>query len=138
LSSRATAKFEVKSWDEKAYSEIAGSPKLTRASVLESIEGGIVGEGTTEYVMVYLTEDSASFVRIERIVGRIGAKSGTFVLQGSGTYENGTAKGDYFVVPGSGTGDLRGLRGKGSFHAHREPRGTMMLDYEFESGRGGK
>lgn len=128
----AKARFEVKSWDEKAYSEHTGEPKLTRATVLESIEGDIVGEGSTEYVMVYVTDESASFVRVERIAGRIGAKSGSFVLQGSGTYAEGTAKGDYEVVPGSATADLKGLRGKGSFEAHRAPSGSMTLEYDFE------
>lgn len=32
-----TGNFEVKSWDEKPYSEIAGQPKLTRADPLKTL-----------------------------------------------------------------------------------------------------
>lgn len=132
MSVHAAAKFEVKSWDEKPFSEEPGSPKLTRATVVESLDGDIVGEETTEYLMAHLSDESASFVRLTRVVGKIGGRSGSFVLQGSGTCADGTAKGDFFVVRGSGTGELKGLRGKGGFHAQREPRGTITLDYELE------
>jgi len=52
-------------------------------------------------------------VTIDRIVGTLAGKAGSFVLQGSGTYSAtaGEAKWRAFVVPGSATGDLRGLRG---------------------------
>jgi hypothetical protein len=132
MSKSATATFEVKSWDEKPYSEEAGAPKLTRASVVESLEGDIAGEGKTEYLMAYINEDKASFVRLERVVGRLAGRSGSFLLQGHGTYADGTAQGEYAIVPGSGSGELKGLRGKGAFRAHREPRGTMTLEYDFE------
>ena len=38
---------------------------------------------------------SASFVGLERFVGRIGPKAGTFVLQRTGVFENGQVKEAY-------------------------------------------
>jgi len=123
----------VKSWDEKPYEELDGGAKLTRASVTKSFQGDIQGESTLEYLMFYREDGSASFVGLERVVGRVGGRLGSFVLQHSGTDEGGTAKATYFVVPGSGTGDLRGLRGEGSSalsgHAQHYP---ITLDYDFE------
>src|SRR5438874_11684434 len=74
----AKARFAIKSWDEKAYSEGQDLPKLTRASVTKTFTGDIEGEGQVEYLMMYRSDGSATFVGLERVTGRIGAKSGTF------------------------------------------------------------
>ena len=132
MSKRATATFQVKSWDEKPYDEIDEGPKLTRASVTKSFRGDIEGEGTLEYLMIHRDDGSASFVGLERVVGRVGDRSGTFVLQHSGTFEGGTAKATWFVVPGSGTGDLRGLRGEGGFASAHAEDYPITLEYDFE------
>src|SRR5512135_3034040 len=110
----ANARFAIKSWDEKPYHEGQDVPKLTRASVIKTFTGDIEGEGQVEYLMMYRSDGSATFVGLERIVGRIGAKAGTFVLQRTGVFEDGQAKESYSVIPGSATGQLRGLRGDGS------------------------
>ncbi len=49
----ANARFAIKSWDEKAYSEGQNLPKLTRASVGKTYTGEIEGEGQVEYLMMY-------------------------------------------------------------------------------------
>ena len=128
----ATATFEVKAWEEKPYDEIDEGPKLTRASVTKSFSGDIEGEGTVEYLMIHRDDGSASFVGLERVVGRVGDRSGSFVLKHTGTFEGGTAKTTWFVVPGSGTGDLRGLRGEGGFASAHAERYSVTLDYDFE------
>lgn len=110
----ANARFAIQSWDEKPYSEGPDLPKLTRASVSKTFTGDVEGEGHVEYLMMYRDDGSAAFVGLERVVGQIGGKSGTFVLQRSGVFENGEAKESYSVVSGSATGDLRGLSGEGS------------------------
>ncbi len=128
----ATATFEVKAWEEKPYDEIDEGPKLTRASVTKSFSGDIEGEGAVEYLMIHRDDGSASFVGLERVVGRVGDRSGSFVLQHTGTFEGGTAKTTWFVVPGSGTGALRGLRGEGGFASAHAERYSITLDYDFE------
>ena len=126
--------FEVKSWDESPYNEVDGLPKLTRANVTYTHQGVIDGERTSSSLMVYAIDGSASFVILDRVIGKIGDRSGSFVLQGSGTYSSadGIARGNWFVVPGSGTGDLAGLRGEGGFVAGHQPPGTITFDYYFE------
>lgn len=133
MSTQATGTFEVKSWDEKSYQELGGGAKLTRASVTKSFRGDIEGEGTLEYLMCYPTDGPATFVGLEHIIGRIGDRSGSFVLQHSGSDDGGTTKISYFVAPGSGTGDLRGLRGEGRITLSRQVQHyPMQLDYNFE------
>src|SRR5918999_2526511 len=104
----ASAGFAIKSWDEKPYSEGEDLPKLTRASVMKTFTGDIEGEGHVEYLMMYRSDGSATFVGLERVVGRIGGKSGTFVLERFGAFEGGQAKESYSIIPGSATGDLQG------------------------------
>ena len=107
----ANSRFTIKSWDEKPYSEGQGLPKLTRAAVTKTFTGDIAGEGHVEYLMMYPSDGSATFVGLERVVGQLSGKAGSFVLQRTGTFENGVAKESYVVISGSGTGELRGLLG---------------------------
>jgi hypothetical protein len=60
------------------------------------------------------SDGSAIFVGLERVVGRIGGKTVTFVLQRTAVFESGEAKECYSVIPGFAPGDLRGLQGDGS------------------------
>jgi hypothetical protein len=126
----ANARFAIKEWDEKAYRE--GHPKLTRAGVTKTYTGDIEGEGQVEYLMMYRSDGSASFVGLERVVGRLGGRSGTFVLQRTGVFEGGQAKEAYVVVSGSGTEELRGLRGEGSSAVGHGTEHPFTLDYELD------
>ena len=125
--------FAIKNWDEKPYSEGDGLPKLTKASVEKTFTGDLEGEGHVEYLMMYRSDGTAAFVGLERITGRIGAKTGTFVLQRIGVFENGEAKENYSVVPGSGTGDLTGLKGEGDSAVGHGMEHPFELSYEFTS-----
>lgn len=82
--------------------------------------------------MVHRDDGSASFIGLERVVGRLGDRSGSFVLQHTGTFEDGTAKATWIVVPGSGAGELRGLRGEGGFASAHAESYSMTLDYDLE------
>lgn len=128
----AKGTFEVTTWDESPYEEVEGEAHFTRASVTQSFEGEIEGEGAVEFLMVYPDKISASFVGLQRVAGRMGGRSGSFVLQVSGTFEQGAVSGTWTVVPGSATGELRGLRGTGSFSAPQGRRASITLEYDFE------
>ena len=81
---------------------------------------------------VWRRDQSTNLVSMQRFLAKLGGRQGTFVLQGSETVANGKIKATWFVVPGSGTGDLSGLRGEGGFEGDfgKGSRGT--LDYWFE------
>jgi hypothetical protein len=126
----ANARFAIKTWDEKPYGEVDGLPKLTRATVTKSLTGDLEGEGQVEYLMMYRSDGSATFVGFERIVGRLGGRTGSFVLQRTGVFEGGQAKETYSVVPGSATGELEGLRGDGRTAVGHGMEHPFTLDYE--------
>ena len=126
----ASARFTIKSWDEKPYSEGESLPRMTRASVTKAYSGDIAGEGHVEYLMMYRGDGSATFVGLERVVGRLAGRSGSFVLQRTGVFEAGQAKESYSVIPGSGTGELRGLLGDGTSALGHATDYPFTLNYE--------
>ena len=126
----ANARFAIKSWDEKPFSEVPDQPRLTRASVAKTYTGDIEGEAQVEYLMMYRSDGSASFVGLERVAGKIGGRTGTFVLQRTGVFEGGQAKESYAVVPGSATGDLQGLAGDGNTAVGHGMEHPFTLSYE--------
>jgi hypothetical protein len=132
MNSQPNVSFSLKAWDEKPYNELPGELKMTRSSVAYTYQGDIEGESTLDYLMVYREDGSGSFVGLERIIGRVGGRSGSFVLQHTGTFNKQDVQGTCFVVPWSGTGELVHLRGDGhinlSGHAEHYP---MIFDYDF-------
>jgi hypothetical protein len=132
MKKRANARFAIDHWDEKPYSEGQDLPRLTRAKVAKTFTGDIEGQSELEYLMMYRGDGSASFVGLERIVGRVGGKAGTFVLQRIGVFEEGEARESYSIIAGSGTGDLQGLRGEGRSAVGHGMEHPFVLDYELD------
>ncbi len=130
MKSVANARFTINNWDEKPYSEGQDLPKMTRAAVTKTFTGDIAGEGHVEYLMMYRSDGSATFVGLERITGQVAGKAGSFVLQRAGVFESGMAKESYSVVPGSGTGELRSLRGEGTSAVGHGMEHPLTLNYE--------
>jgi hypothetical protein len=128
----ASAVITVHKYEPAAYDEPAEGPALTRIHVEESFSGDISGEGVVEFLQAARADGSASFVGIERITGAVGGRAGTFLLQDAGTVQGNIVSGDWFVIPGSGTGQLTGLRGEGGFRANLGEGAQVHLDYWFE------
>jgi hypothetical protein len=128
----ATAVITVHKYEPAAYDEPADGPVLTRIHVEESFDGDIAGEGVVEFLQAAEADGPASFVGIERVTGTVGGRTGTFLLQDAGTVQGSIVSGDWFVVPGSGTGQLAGLRGDGGFRANLGENAQVHLDYWFE------
>ena len=65
------------------------------------------------------------------MAGRLGDRTGSFVLQHTGTDDGHTTTAGWLVVPGSGTGGLLGLRGEGgAVLARNEAAFGFELDYD--------
>ena len=132
MTTQATGGFKVQSWDEEAYAELDEGVKLTRASVRQAFTGDLEGDGAAEWLMCGRADGSADFVGLVSVSGRLGGREGSFVLENRGTFDGKTAEGPWSVVPGSGTGELAGLRGDGSFSAPLGSEATLTLAYDFE------
>jgi hypothetical protein len=130
----AAGRIEVKTYESKAFDEVPGGPAVSDIQVTETFSGDIEGDGVVHFVQAARADGSATFVGIERVRGSIGKKQGSFLLQDRGTVVGKEVAGEWFVVPGSGTGDLRGLRGEGGFKAELGQHASIWLDYYFEGG----
>src|SRR5438128_11239436 len=109
---QATGTLTTTSWTEEPFAEMEGAPKLSHDRDSHSFRGDLEGGGTWQGLNAYRDEATAVYVGFERVVGKVGGRSGSFVIQVSGTYENGEARTAWSVVPGTGTGELRGIRGE--------------------------
>jgi hypothetical protein len=130
-SEHAVAKITVQSSDAKPYDQTV-KPTLMEINIKEIFAGDIEGESTVRALQVPQGDHSASLVSLQRFQGKLGTRQGTFVLQGSETVENGKIKATWFVVPGSATDDLSGLRGSGGFEGEFGKGSMGTLDYWFE------
>jgi hypothetical protein len=132
----ATGTYGIKSWDEKTWDgkdrkEQPGA-KLTHAVIVQTFQGDFEGEGTGHLVMTYRDDTYATYVGLQHMVGRLGDRSGSFVLKHDGVFEGGEARTTLTIVPGSGTGELSGLRGEGSTVAVHGDTQPISFDYYFE------
>jgi hypothetical protein len=130
---RAKAKITVQNSEAKPYDQTT-SPALMEISLSETFTGDIEGESPVRALQVLRDDHSASLVSVQRFRGKLGGRQGTFVLQGQEIVENGKIKATWFIVPGSGTGDLSGLRGEGGFEGEFGKGSDGTLDYWFERG----
>lgn len=127
----AVAKITVQSSEAKPFNRMEG-PILMEINISETFAGDIDGQSTVRALQVQGRDKSASMVSLQRFCGKLGGRQGTFVLQGQEDVESGKIKAKWFVVPGSGTGDLSGLRGEGGFKGGFGKGSDGWLDYWFE------
>ena len=127
----ATGKIQVKTWQTLPFDTGAG-PSLNEIHVTEDFVGDIAGEGAARMLQTLRADGSASFVAVERVVATLDGRNGSFVLQDEGALVGNHVKGTWHVVPGSGTGDLAGLRGEGGFEAELGQHADYTLAYWFE------
>ncbi len=111
MTKRASGTFEVKvspqAPDDKSEASIG------RMLLDKQLHGDL--EGTSKGQMLAhstATQGSAGYVAIEQVTGTLQGRTGTFVLQHSGSMDRGKPQLTITVVPDSGTGQLAGLAGK--------------------------
>jgi hypothetical protein len=80
--------------------------------------------------MAYTAADRAEYVGLQTMTGSLAGRSGSFVLRTSGTFDGSKAVGELTVVEGSGTGELAGISGTGSFSAPMGSEAELTLEYE--------
>jgi hypothetical protein len=111
MKTHASGPFEVKMTPQPP-DENAGDAPIGRMTLDKQFHGDL--EATSKGAMLAAgtaVQGSAGYVAMERVTGTLNGRSGTFVLQHSGTMNRGTPHLTLTVVPDSGTGELEGLAG---------------------------
>src|SRR5262249_4466156 len=110
------------------YEDLQASGQLERllrsgarfAALTETFVGDIEGGSPVRALQILRDDKSASLVSVQRFRGKLGGRQGTLVLQGSEIVQNGKIKARWFVVPGSGTGELPGSVARAALKATLE------------------
>jgi Protein of unknown function (DUF3224) len=84
---------------------------LSRMSLDKQFHGDLEAISKGEMLAAGSHKGSGGYVAMERVSGSLHGRTGTFVLQHSGTMTNGSYQMQVNVVPDSGTGQLAGLSG---------------------------
>lgn len=107
--------FQITAWDESPYNQNDDGSKQALAKIIQTYSGDIKGASELQYLMAYSTSGAAMFVGLETLTGTINGKSGSFIIKHEGKFEAGVASSNFTIVPNSGTNELVGIVGMGSF-----------------------
>lgn len=122
------APFEITGWDEDPYLVPDDGPKLSRVTVRKHFTGPLHGDSVAE-LLTARGERGQAYVGSERVDASLEGLTGSFVIQHGAAMGAGESRSFGHVVPGSGTGDLAGLRGDASFE-HDDGGARLILTYE--------
>ncbi|GGK92447.1 hypothetical protein Ppa06_59230 [Planomonospora parontospora subsp. parontospora] len=128
---RATGTFTIDGWDPQPYDTAEGAT-LTRVHVTKTFDGDLTGTSTTDIITaVSQAETSAAYAGFERFTGTVHGRKGTFVLHHTATQHAEESALSWTVLPGSGTGELLGIRGGGGI-VNDGGVHSFHLDYELD------
>ncbi|MEU8872299.1 DUF3224 domain-containing protein [Streptomyces javensis] len=131
MTTHTTGHFTYADWQETALEETEGGAKLARAVVTNAFSGGIEAPRTScQYAITYLPDKTGVCCGYELLTGTLDGRAGSFVVvQHANWGEDATVHCAFEVVPGSGTGELTGLTGSGTFSA---VQGESEITYNFD------
>ncbi len=105
----ATGTFEVKILPPAAP---AVKGDFVRLSIDKTFAGGLAGTSRVEMLASGDGSNPAGgYVALERFTGKLDGRSGSFIMQHSGTMSPGSMEIKVIVTPGSGTGELEDISG---------------------------
>lgn len=102
-----------------------------RARIEKTFTGEIEGHGSVE-MLAARADAGSGYVALERITGSVNGRVGGFSLLHIGTLTSEEMWALWRVVPGSGTGELRTIRGEGTIEIDANGVHTFTLEYELD------
>jgi hypothetical protein len=115
--------------DAETYDDREGAV-LGRIHIERGFQGDLEGEATAELLTATAENGAAVYLALDRIIGRLDGREGSFVLHHRGVLSADGAEIDGAIVPGSGTGELKGITGKGAITVDDDGTHRLTLDYE--------
>jgi Protein of unknown function (DUF3224) len=101
---------------------------LARAEVAKTFSGALVGTSRAVLQLVGVDSGTRAYTGFEQFVGTLDGRAGTFVLRHAAEADATGAWMTWTVLPGSGTGELTGLRGEGQIDRHDDGSHTYWLE----------
>ncbi|RKN44827.1 DUF3224 domain-containing protein [Streptomyces hoynatensis] len=131
MTARTEGTFTFSDWQEASPGGATEGARLAHAVVTNTFKGGIGAAATScVYAISYAADGTGTFTGYERLTeATLDGRAGAFVLREWGTFEaDSTVSCSFEVVPGSGEGELAGLRGSGGFTCRH---GMAEVPYTF-------
>jgi hypothetical protein len=125
-------RFEVTGWEPDASPlELgnAGPVAFGRATLRKTFTGALTGASVVTMTSAAVGGAPVGYSALELVTGTLAGRTGSFVLQHSGVVDDGAPSPSGVVLPGTGTGELAGLRGTLMIE-HDESGPVLHLDYE--------
>lgn len=111
MPTQATGTFQV-TLNPQQDTDGVGDPAVGRLAIEKQFDGDLQAISKGQMLAVGTTiPDSAGYVAIERVVGTLNGRRGSFALQHNGIMTRGVGQLSVTVVPDSGTDELVGLAG---------------------------
>ncbi|HUO48649.1 MAG TPA: DUF3224 domain-containing protein [Acidimicrobiales bacterium] len=127
---QAVAPFTLDAFEQDPPYCEDGPAAYARARIAKTFTGDIEGASTVEMLSVRVDGQGAGYVALERVVGSVEGRQGSFALLHVGTMEGDAVWARWPVVPGSGTGELAGISGEGRIEIGPDGAHAFHLDYE--------
>ncbi|MEV8514167.1 DUF3224 domain-containing protein [Dactylosporangium sp. NPDC051484] len=132
---RASGTFSVKSFVPTA---VVPEPAIATAlpvgiSLMEkTFDGDITGRSATLFTAAFDQASGAgTYIAMESFEGTVAGRAGTFNFVHSASTSGSDRTGEYFaIVPGSGTGELTGIRGGGGLMIDADGIHRIWFDYD--------
>jgi len=124
-------RFEVTGWEpDESPLELgdAGPVAFGRGTLRKTFTGALAGTSVVTMTSAAVGEAPVGYSALELVTGTLDGRTGTFVLQHSGVVDDGAPSPSGVVLPGTGTGQLSGLRGTLTIE-HDEAGPVLHLDY---------
>lgn len=130
MTTETESTFEISNWDQHPYDSAYGVPgrELAKATVRKTFTGALDGTSVAE-LMTAAQGEGRGYLATEEFDGTLDGRSGGFVMQHGGIGDAEGAESFGEILPGSGTGELVGIRGKVAYQ-HDESGARVTLTYE--------
>jgi hypothetical protein len=134
---RTSGTFSVASFEP---TDVTPEPAITTAlpigvARMEKVyDGDVRGRSATLFTAAFdQATGQGTYIALEAFEGSVDGRAGTFAYVHSATTSGADRSDEFFlVVPGSGTGELAGIRGGGSLGVEADGTHRVTLEYELD------
>jgi hypothetical protein len=128
----AKGTFQVTMNPEPPY-DVSDGVSLGRIAIAKEFSGDLVGTSSVQMIAARgEVKTSAGYVALERVLGVLDGRKGSFVLQHFGVMTRGKPELTVLVVPDTGTADLVGIAGRMTIEIV-EGKHFYSFEYHFDA-----
>ena len=126
----ATSAFTLDVFENEEPYETVDGAAYARTHIEKTFTGDLDATSTVEMLSVRGEGDGAGYVALETVRGSLHGQVGSFAILHAGTMTSEDLWARWPIAPGSGTGELDGIRGEARIEIDPNGAHTLHLDYE--------